>query len=570
LLAAASLPVTLARVPTGATRGERIAPWAAGLVLALPSLVVHFPPMGDLPLHEAAVGLLKHWGDPSFAPPHVYALNLGQPNQVFYFLILALASVVPIGTASSFVVAATVALLPLAAAHFAAHCRVTRWAALLVAPIGLGWMFFWGLLANLMGLATYLFALPALDRFVARPTRGGFGVVCGWLALLHFVHDLTALAAAISLVVLTLCAWRGWRENAARLTPALLLALLAILARAIEERHGNASQGVIAMPTLFERLRTFPDSVFAGVGWVSAILFAVGTVPLVLFALERRAGGEDAKDGEEAEAPPPPLQRFRFELLAGTFLLIYFVAPATINWTGNPWTGVSQVNQRFLPLAWSIFAVAVAPRSGARAAWRLPRILAGALPLAPLLVTWPEFLAADRAYRDLDVIVSHMERGSSHVLLELGPISPDALFNPTVAGGHVVAMIGGRALFDYTRSPTAPVVQRREAHWDEVLARVEGHVYRFVPAHDLQLFRYVILHTADPGLGELARLALEPEARTVHREGEFTLLESTLARVPLDAADPPFPLPHPPNLEERALATAKRLGAAPGSPLPGP
>jgi hypothetical protein len=544
-------------VPVGPTRAERIAPWAAGLILALPTFLVHFPPMGDLPLHEAAVGLLKHWGDPGFVPSNVYTLNLGQPNQVFYFLILALSYVVPIGTASSLLVALTVTLLPRAAAHLADHLGATRWATLLVAPIGLGWMYFWGLLANLMGLTAFLFALPALDRFVARPTGRGFGTVTAWLVLLHFVHDLSAVAAALSIVVLTICGWRGWRENAVRLAPALLLGLLALLARLLEERQGNAGQGVVAMPTLFERIRMLPDSVFGGVGWVSAILLALAAVPLTLFALERRAGATEVEPSE------PARQRFRFEILGATFLLIYFVAPATINWTGNPWTGISQVNQRFVPIAWSLFALARAPRSSAATAWRLPRILAAILPLAPVLVTWPEFLAANRTYRDLDLVLAHMERGSSHVVLALGPTSPDALFTPAVVGGHIVATIGGRALFDYTRSPTAPVIQRREAHWDEVLARVEGHPYNFIPAHDLQLFRYVLLHSSDPGLRELARLALEPDAQTVFRAGDFTLLESTLPRLPLDAREPPFPLPHPPSLDERALATAKRLGATP-------
>jgi hypothetical protein len=215
-----------------------------------------------------------------------------------------------------------------------------------------------------------------------------------------------------------------------------------------------------------------------------------------------------------------------------------------------------------LPLAFSLFAVVVAPRSSSR----LARLLAGLVPLAPILVTWPEFAASDRAYRDLDEVIDHMEPGTAHALLELGPTPADALFRPSGAGGHVVARIGGRALFDYTRYPTAPVVQRREAEWNEVLDRLDGHPYRFVPEHDLRRFRYVILHTSDPGLGELARLALEPEARTLFHAGEFTLLESTLPRVPLDAPDDPYPPPHGPSLDDRAIAVGKRLGAGPAAP----
>jgi hypothetical protein len=547
------------------SRVDRIAPWGAGAVLALPVLVAHYPPMMDLPAHEAAVGLLRHWSDPRFVPPHVYALSFGQPNQVFYFLILALAAVFPIGTASKLVVAATLWLLPVAAARFASHLGVTRWSALVVAPVGMGWMFFWGLLANIMGLALLLCALPALDRFVARPTLRGFGVVTGWLLVLHFVHDLSALAAAVTLVVLMLSGWRGWRDfrvDVARVAPAFLVSLLIAASRALEERRTRPGDAILSMPSFGQRLRTFPDSIFAGTGWVSGALLVVAALPLVLFAFERRAG----RRALPSETPGAPrLHRYRFEILAGVFVAFYFLAPGTINWTANSWSGVSQINQRFLPLAWSVLAVALAPptEGAMKPPWRLPRLLAGFLPLAPILVTWPEFAASDRAYRDLDAIIAHMEPGEAQIVLELGPVAPDALFSPVTAGGHIVATIGGRTLFDYTRSPTAPVVQRPEAQWNEVLERIDRHTYRFVPAHDLRRFRYVVLHTVDPGIGELTRLALEPDARTVFQQGDFTLLESTLPRVAVDAPDDPFPLPHPPSLDERAMETAKRLGATP-------
>src|SRR5271170_649524 len=105
---------------------ERAAPWNAGALIALPVLLFHYPPMADLPAHEAVVGLLRHWGDPRFAPPSVYALNLGQPNQLLYFFILPLAFVVSTATATKIAVAATLLLLPVSAARFADHLRVTR------------------------------------------------------------------------------------------------------------------------------------------------------------------------------------------------------------------------------------------------------------------------------------------------------------------------------------------------------------------------------------------------------------------------------------------------------------
>src|SRR5262249_46995394 len=131
-------------------RAERHSPLAAGLVLALPVLLASYPPMSDLPLHEAIVGVMRHYGDRSYFPDGLYQLNLGHPNQLWYFAAWALSWVVSTATACKLVVAATLVALPLGAARFADHVGVTRWTALLVAPLGLGWLFFWGLIANLV------------------------------------------------------------------------------------------------------------------------------------------------------------------------------------------------------------------------------------------------------------------------------------------------------------------------------------------------------------------------------------------------------------------------------------
>jgi hypothetical protein len=530
-------------------RLERIVPWIAGAVIALPVLVARYPPMADLPAHEAAVGLLRHWGDARFAPSSVYQLSLGQPNQFLYFVILVLAYVVSVSTASKLVVAATLLLLPVSAARFADHLGVTRWTALLVAPIGLGWLFFLGLLANLMGLVAYLAALPVLDRFVLAPTARRFVQVAVTIVILHFVHGLIAGAAAVTLVVLTLCAWGGWRANLVRVAPALLVALLALFSRALAWRTGGAHEDrsvTISTPFL-HRLVDAPGVLFAGDRWASGGIFALAVIPLILFALERWR----ANDGAPIQRGTARAHAIRFEIVGAIFVGLYFAAPMDLDWT-------NLIYPRFLSLAWCVLSVAAAARGGVGSSWRWPRIVASILPVAPVMMFWPEFVASDRTYRDLDAVIGRMEEGSSYAVLELGP-SDDPLFSPVTSNGHIVAALGGRSLFDYTRSPVSPVVQRPLVRWTEVFERLDHHAYRFVPEHDLQLFRYVVLHTTDPGLGELARLAMEPEARLVFRQGELTLLESTLPRVPLDAPDDPFPLPHPASLDERAVATAKSL-----------
>src|SRR5579859_6711725 len=109
------------------SRAERWAPYVAGALFAIPVLVAKYPPMDDMPLHEASVGLWRHWSDPQFAPRGLYYLNLGHANQLFSLLVYALSYLVAIGTASKIVVAASVLVFPVAAAHFADHVDSPRW-----------------------------------------------------------------------------------------------------------------------------------------------------------------------------------------------------------------------------------------------------------------------------------------------------------------------------------------------------------------------------------------------------------------------------------------------------------
>src|SRR5437868_655122 len=126
----------------GVARAERFAPLFVGCLFAIPVLVATYPPMSDLPLHEASIGMLRHWGDTQFAPPSIYVLNLGQANQLFSLLVAALSFAIPIAWASKLVVAASLIALPLVTAHFADYVGAPRLSVLLVAPIGLGWLFF--------------------------------------------------------------------------------------------------------------------------------------------------------------------------------------------------------------------------------------------------------------------------------------------------------------------------------------------------------------------------------------------------------------------------------------------
>jgi len=532
---------------------ERVAPWFAGALIALPVLVFHYPPMADVPLHEAVVGLLRHWGDPAYVPPGVYDLNLGLGNQLFYFVILALAYVVPIGVATKLVVAGTLLLLPVAAARFAEHLGVTRWSAVLVAPLGLGWMFFFGLLANLMGVAVYLAMLPSLDLFCERPTRRRFASVCAWIVLLHFTHDLMTLIAAGTLLLLTACSVRGWRENVVRALPvalavALVLSTRAVATKLLSVQHARLTE--YGWASLGHKLAIVPGALYAGYEWwVRDLLFLVCAVPAALFGVERwRAHTPRARTWREWA------HDFRFEILGASLLLSYAVAPADVKET-------TIIYQRFLTPAWIVLTVTACTRARLEAPWRLPRLLTAMVPLAPLLTSLPPFAENDRIFTQLDAAITHMEPGSTYIVLELGPASDYGLVHPLGGVGHIVGVLGGKGLYDFTFSETAPVYQRREKQWTALVDRMTGSSYALLPSYDLTRFRYALLHTPDESIADVAVLALAPDARPIAREGEWTVMESTLALVPIDSPDEPTPAPPPKTLRERCLEVVARIRA---------
>jgi hypothetical protein len=84
-----------------------------------------------------------------------------------------------------------------------------------------------------------------------------------------------------------------------------------------------------------------------------------------------------------------------------------------------------------------------------------------------------------------------------------------------------------------------------------------------MPSHDLTRYRYVLVHASDDEIAGVAVLAMAPEARLAFHEGEWTLLESTLPLVPLDAPDAPLPVPAPRTFGERFLEVIGRVERLP-------
>jgi hypothetical protein len=272
------------------SKTEAYAPLIAGIVFALPTLLSSYPPMTDLPLHECVVAVLRHWGDAKYFPPDLYLLNFGHPNQLFYFLALPFAY--PFGTtwAMKIVVAGTQLGFFLAAAHFAKYMGTPRWTALLVGPLGLGWMYYWGLIANLVGLALFLAVLPTLDAFVLRPTvRAGLASFAG-LLLLYFAHETAMLSACFMMGLFALGHGVITRGFLARLGPPLGAAAVGISHFIWAQKMrppANAAIPILLHPWL-HKWEIIPGVLFAGYELlIRSLMFAIALLAIALFAIDR-------------------------------------------------------------------------------------------------------------------------------------------------------------------------------------------------------------------------------------------------------------------------------------------
>ena len=395
----------------GQTAVERWVPWIAGLVLAAPVIIARYPPMTDLPLHEATVGILRHFGDPAYFPPGLYFHNFGHSNQLFFVLAWALSYVVATDMACKIVVALSVIGICAGAGRLAEHLGVTRWAALIVAPFALGWTFIWGFVGNLAGLALFLAVLPELDRFVARPSRLGVLKTAVILVGLWFAHQAMLVMACGALLILAVSYPLTLEATVLRLIPPGLAVVITFLDARSQERLNPPELRIIApeFDPLSKKLASIPEVLFGGRDRATLIaFFALLLAAIGAFLIARIR----AHEGPWRLPPRPFLLRYRFELLAAGLLLGYLGMPFSLH-------GITLIYHRFLFPAFAVGVLTVAPRLPVRP-HRLALFLAGLLPVAALLILLPDFADASEACRELDKLLTKVKRGSAVAQVYIG------------------------------------------------------------------------------------------------------------------------------------------------------
>jgi hypothetical protein len=469
-------------------------------------------------------------------------------------------------------VAATVLLLPPCAARLSSHAGSSPLAAVLVAPMALGWLFSCGFVANLAGLAALLATLPTLDRLGAEPTPRRALATLGALVLLYFAHMAMMMAFAAAALGLTLLYPWSWRRSPWRLFP--LAAGLAITLAQTQWQKRFMTAPVSELPRLWEPLSrkvllvpylVLPTSEVAvqiavtllcaaSVGALLRLrtrerLAAAGTAAEV--TPERAAGERPAAGGiERARAWA---RTHRWELFAAAGLVAYLAFPVTLN-------GAMLVYQRWLAPAFVVLVACAAPRD-LRAKGALPAVaLACVVPVATLLVELPSFVDSDREYK----LLPQVAVGSAVAPIGLGPDDPARTYSVAPGGGRVLATRGGRMAYAFTYSPISPLVVRQPYQWEGALSRIAAGDLR--PDHDLKMFRYVLAHASDPQMARVGTLALADDATLVDASGAWLLFESKLPLVPLASAALKMEKPPPETIGQRGNRILAEMRGARPSP----
>lgn len=476
---------------------------------------------------------MRHYGDSTRYPPGLMTWNIGHPNQLFYFLACALAFVLPVDTACKVVVASSVAAVPLATGRLADHVGVSRWVAVLVAPLALGFFFYFGFVGNLLSLGLLIAVAPALDRFAHSPTTRGAGVVTLVLLLLYEAHESAMAVGGLAIVVFSVGRRVPPAANAWRAAPLAVAASVAVAAQAYAIKHVGSNLRVLPRLidlALWQKVDEVPQALLGlhGSRTTCPTFFVIAAVVAVLASRRVRATRAITPAGSARAW----IDEHRFEILGLVLIASYFEVPFSV-------TGAMWLHARFLTPGVAFLVVGLAPRlpSPFPVAARLGSTFAV---VAVLALVGPEVAATGALYSDLDSILTIIAPGSAVAPLDVsGGPRRSLVFTVAGAAARASAERGGRMAASFTQSsPIPPVIIAPDRRWEDAVSRMAVDSTALEPAFDLRRFRYVLAWIAPGQRGEDVARAITPEARLVARSGGWWLFESTELTESLLSAEP--------------------------------
>ncbi len=194
--------------------------------------------------------------------------------------------------------------------------------------MAVGWLFYWGLITNLIGLAALLALLPVLDRFARAPTVRGAASACGAILLLYFAHHaMMLLFAGAAFGLAALYPWSR-RATALRLVPTVFCAVIAWAQSRWQLRF--MSPAVMAMPRLWsplgKKLSDIPNMISPAsdplvLGGMSALCAATIAALLWLRTRERRSLLSANPEATAFARARSALITYRWELFASACLI---------------------------------------------------------------------------------------------------------------------------------------------------------------------------------------------------------------------------------------------------------
>lgn len=457
-------------------------------LVALPFLLVRFPPVADLPQHAAQIRLLVDALTNQATP---YLVQWLTPYSLCYAIVGAAWAL--FGPAH----AGRVGLLVIALAWVVAiHWLAARrgrplGATVLASALVFNHALYWGFFSFLVGLPLFVawVELERSSRASAWTWRAGLRLL-GLAALLYFSHALWFAAAVAWLALSGVVTRLTWRIQAARLVSLLPLAVLAALWFPRLAARGFATPPEWAGP-LWRRLAPteLREAVLGGLRGSTEVLLLAGLALWLLFlALQNRGRWRQSADRE-------------LLLLAALFFAMFLLLP-------DKYMNTIRFGQRWLPIAGLFFVLALPPVRLRPALERGLAILLLAGFCTTTALRWRSFEREELA--GLTAALEALPPQPRLLGLDYVRLSPRVYGSPflqTFAYGQVLR--GGELNFSFADFAPSLVVyrQRREVPWTRGLEWLPDRLRR----SDLRHFDFVLVHADEPTQAVLEeRTGIEP------------------------------------------------------------
>lgn len=232
--------------------------------LLVPLWITPHPPMVDVPQHAAQIGLWMRMDEPGAS--ELYELNWFTPYLLGYSLARGAAELVGPRLGVKLVVSLAVLLLPLSVLSLARRSGGSPWVALLAAPLGYGFCFYWGFLNYLFAIPLALFTLSAAFAHSERRSLASGFVLAALALLLFFGHILALGIAGLGALALLLARSRGVADGLRALLP--LLAPVPLMAAWLWTRlaPGGEAQPPAEWGALWLRIADLPGFLLGSPG----------------------------------------------------------------------------------------------------------------------------------------------------------------------------------------------------------------------------------------------------------------------------------------------------------------